>query len=684
MIDPPKPKNLRYTPGVGLLKAQALEKLGVTTERDLLEYFPRDWTFAPKTTPISNMTLDERVVIAGQIVHVEYQPWRNNILRVTIADESADCELVWYHGGFLRNQLRAGVMISAFGTVKWYMGEKTLINPKFILVNEHNIAEPFNGPVYPASAKISSESIKYIIRKHIDIPTFRMPEYFTDDIRYRAIIIPRTMAYTYLHNPSTRRQLNTAKRRIKFDELFFMQLGLALRRHQQQDCKSTKAMKWTLINDATIRMCFPFVLTVDQRDVITEIVHDMERKVPMNRLLQGDVDSGKTAVAMYAAMLAVLNGTQVAIMAPTQILAEQHFSVFQKFLAKSGLDVTCRLAVGNSYRACTIDIDIIIGTTAILNKNVKFRKLGLIIIDEQHRFGVEQRLALRKGKSPHCLVMTATPIPRTLAMTAFGDLDVSTIRKRLPGRGGVVTRWVKESDRDAAYEIIGKKMEAGEQVFWVCPRIGHSKGTCPYIGDISELGAEKTHLHLSVEVFPNYDIGLLHSQLSRAEKDQVINEFREGTIDMLVSTSIVEVGIDISNATVMVVEEANRFGAAQLHQLRGRVGRGSGRSYCFLFSDTTEEDAVERLELMTQTDDGFVIAEHDLKLRGPGTLFDTKQHGLTDLKLANLLDDYKLLMLAREIAFEMVEADPTLEQHKVIRTELKRKLEDRIELGDTG
>ncbi len=675
MISLPKHKQLRYMPGVGQLKAQALEKLGVTTVDDLIEYFPRDWTFAHVVTPISAMELDERVVVTGKIERVDYQPsfFRGSILYVTIEDASADCTLTFYHGGFLRNQLRAGVMISAFGTVKWHKGKKTLINPKFVLLHDQQGSDPFTGPTYPASAKISSESIKYIIRqipsKTIDV---LKPELFGMDIGHRVDIINRNTAYTWLHAPGDREQLKQAKKRIKFDELFFMQLGLALRRHQQQDCKSTKAMRWTLIYDATIRMCFPFVLTADQRTVITEIVHDMERKVPMNRLLQGDVDSGKTAVAVYAAMLTILNGSQVAIMAPTQILAEQHFSVFQKFFASTKFK--CVLAVGSSKHEHTLHADVTIGTTAILNADVKFDKLGLIIIDEQHKFGVQQRLKLRKGKSPHCLVITATPIPRTLAMTAFGDLDVSTIRKRLPGRGGVVTRWIKEENRDAAYEIIRKKMAAGEQVFWVCPRIGYE----------GVQGAAIAHVQLQLEVFPEFNLGCLHSKISQCDKDDVIREFRSGTIDMLVSTSIVEVGIDIPNATVMVVEEANRFGLAQLHQLRGRVGRGSGRSYCFLFADTTNETAIARLELMTQTDDGFVIAEHDLKLRGPGTLFDTRQHGLPDLKLANILDDYKLLMLAREIAFEMIEADPTLEQHKAIRTELKRKLADRIELGSTG
>lgn len=674
MIPLPKPKQLRYMSGVGQLKAQALEKLGVETVDDLIEYFPRDWTFASAVTPISAMELDERVVITGLIERVDFQPWRGGILYVTIEDASADCTLTFYHGGFLRHQLRAGVTISAFGTVKWHKGKKTLINPKFVIAQGVHDPDPFTGPTYPASAKISSESIKYIIRQ-IDGRTIDKlkPEYFDANMRRRLAIIQRAIAYITLHNPVDREQLKQAKRRIKFDELFFMQLGLALQRHQQQDCKSTKAMKWTQIYDATIRMCFPFVLTVAQRTVITEIVHDMEKAKPMNRLLQGDVDSGKTAVAMYAALLAVLNGTQVAIMAPTQILAEQHFNTFSAYLGDA---VQCVLVTPQGLkRFYNFDPkDIIIGTTAILNKDVKFRKLGLIVIDEQHKFGVQQRLKLRKGKSPHCLVMTATPIPRTLAMTAFGDLDVSTIHKRLPGRGGVVTRWVREENRENAYEIIRKKMQAGEQVFWVCPRIGAGEA----------LGAIMTHATLSMEIFPGFDIGLLHSKLPQGVKDRVVDDFRNYKLPMLVSTSIVEVGLDIPNATVMVVEEANRFGAAQLHQLRGRVGRGSGRSYCFLFSDITEEVAVERLELMTQTDDGFVIAEHDLKLRGPGEMFSTRQHGLPDLKLANIIDDYKLLMLAREIAFEMVEADPTLEQHKAIRTELKRKLADRIELGDTG
>lgn len=673
MIQPPKPKELRYLPGVGILKAQALEKLGVHTTDDLLDYFPREWVFAPRRSFISDMEIDQHVVITGRIKNVDYQPWRGGVLYVTIADESADCELIWYHGGFLRQQLRSGVMISAFGTVKWHKGKKTLINPKFITTQNQSDPDPFTGPVYPASAKITSDSIKYAIRQ---IPATTIdklkPELFDGEIGHRADIVQRGTAYRQLHAPANREELKQAKKRIKFDELFMMQLGLAIRRQQRRGGRAKAMNEWSVGHyDAVICQYFPFELTDDQNAVIREIVTDMRSSTPMNRLLQGDVDSGKTAVAMYAAMLAVLNGTQVAIMAPTQILAEQHYSTFQKFLADS--NITCRLAVGKTHRACTVDIDVIIGTTALLNKNVKFHKLGLIIVDEQHRFGVQQRVQLRKGKSPHCLVMSATPIPRTIALTVFGDLDVSTIHGRLPGRTKVVTRWVTENNRENAYEIIRRKLAAGEQAFVVCPRI-QGDGTKSVEQSYEEFCSN----------FAEFNVGIMHSRLPQAAQDETIHRFQAGKIHMLVSTTIIEVGVDISNTTIMVIEDANYFGLSQLHQLRGRVGRGLGRAYCFLFSDTTDETAVERLETMVATDDGFQIAEQDLRLRGPGQIFSTKQWGLPDLKLASLIDDYKLLLLAREIAIEMIADDPTLEHHKAIKTELKRKYGDKLQLSDVG
>jgi ATP-dependent DNA helicase RecG len=436
--------------------------------------------------------------------------------------------------------------------------------------------------------------------------------------------------------------------------------------------------------DRRIRKRFPFLLTEDQDVVIEEITADMCDDEPMNRLLQGDVGSGKTVVALYAALLAVANKKQVAIMAPTEILANQHFISIERYLKNSGvrrLLITGGLA--GKKRKQTIEqiktgqIDIVVGTVALLQKDIEFKSLGLVIIDEQHKFGVEQRWLLRKKTTPHCLVMTATPIPRTLAMTVFGDLDVSAIRHCPPGRGQVITRLVDSADRSKAYEFIRQRLRAKMQAYFVCPRIAAVEAD-----DIK--AATDEWKRLSREVFPEFSVGLLHGRMSFADKQRIMSDFRKGKIDCLVSTVVIEVGIDVPNATIMVIEAAEHFGLAQLHQLRGRIGRGQNKSYCLLFATIENETAKARLEVMTRTNDGFEIAEYDLRLRGPGELFSTRQHGLPDLKIANIIDDYELLVLARRDAFELVNSDPTLskKENKNIRSALLARFGDSLGLVD--
>ena len=466
-----------------------------------------------------------------------------------------------------------------------------------------------------------------------------------------------------------------------------MQLGLALRRHRTQHDAVASAMTWREEIDRRIRRRFPFLLTEDQQTVIREITADMEKSAPMNRLLQGDVGSGKTVVALYAALLAVANKRQVAIMAPTEILAAQHFQRIERYLHGSRVrhelitgGITGRKREELTSRLRDGQIDIVVGTVALLQEDIEFADLGLVVIDEQHKFGVRQRHLLRKGHAPHCLVMTATPIPRTLAMTAFGDLDVSTIRHAPPGRGKVITRWVQPHDREAAWEFIRQRLRAGRQAFFVYPRIDSD----PEEGRVRAAAAEYDLLRR--DVFPDFRVALLHGRMKADERNRVMQRFRAGKLAVLVSTVVIEVGVDVPNATIMVIENANRFGLAQLHQLRGRIGRGQNTAYCLLFAETDDEQAVGRLEIMTRSNDGFEIAEQDLRLRGPGELFSTRQHGLPDLKIANIVEDYELLDLARRDAFALVDTDPDLSQpeHRALRRALLQKFGHALGLVDVA
>ena len=487
--------------------------------------------------------------------------------------------------------------------------------------------------------------------------------------------------------PPDEEKLAKAKRRLKYDELFLMQLGLALRRYRCKHFSVAPKMRCGEKIDHRIRKRFPFLLTEDQSNVIGEIVSDMGQPEPMNRLLQGDVGSGKTVVALYAALVAVANKSQVVIMAPTEILACQHFLSIERYLRNSDVTRVCITGGLTGKKRTKVlgqiengEIDIVVGTVALIEKDIKFRGLGLAVIDEQHKFGVEQRALLRKDGTPHCLVMTATPIPRTLAMTAFGDLDVSIIKHSPPGRGEVITRRVDKVHRHKACEFIRERLKAKKQAYFVYPRItGVAEN-----GDVK--AATDEWEKLSKEVFAEFRVELLHGRMPSVKKQQVMDAFRKGKIDVLVSTIVIEVGVDVPNATIMVIEGADRFGLAQLHQLRGRIGRGESRSYCFLFSEMESELSSARLEIMTRSNDGFEIAEHDLRLRGPGELFSTRQHGLPDLKIADIIDDYELLVFARRKAFELVSNDAMLKQpeHKAIRQILVDKFGDSLGLADVA
>jgi len=681
---------VQFLKGVGPARAKTFAQLGVETVGDLLEYFPRDWNFIPEAVKINQLRPNQTAAVIGMVESTDYQNYRRQpLFEAMISDDTGTCRIIWFHGGYLRNQLEPGQIILACSKVTIYKHQLQLTNPKFVILDKQHPepAEYLSGGVYPASSKLSSRQIKRIIKPVLDHINDLVPEFFDKGFLKKTNLIDRKDAFAWIHQPPDEKKLAQAKRRLKYDELFLMQLGLALRRYKVRHFSSASPCICNDKIDSRIRKRFPFLLTQDQNNSIAEITADMSQSKPMNRLLQGDVGSGKTVVALYAALLAVANKMQVTIMAPTEILAGQHFISIERYLKNS--DVRRILITGGLIgkkreeildKIKRRDIDIVVGTVALLQSDIEFQNLGLVVIDEQHKFGVHQRAQLRKQTTPHCLVMTATPIPRTLAMTAFGDLDVSIIRHCPPGRGTVVTRRINPNDRQKAYDFIRERLRAKKQAYFVYPRITAVEEN----GDVKAATDEWNFL--SKDIFPEFTVELLHGRMPSAKKQRIMAEFRKGKIDVLVSTIVVEVGVDVPNATIMVIEDADRFGLAQLHQLRGRIGRSEAKSYCFLFAETENETAKNRLEIMTRSNDGFEIAEQDLQLRGPGEMFSTRQHGLPDLKIANIIDDYELLVMARKDAFEIVSQDPMLlrSEHSNIRRALISKFGDSLGLADVA
>jgi len=679
---------VQYLKGVGPGKAKVFAGVGVETVGDLLEYYPRDWRFVDEPVKIGELVVGQKATLVVLIESTDLQGWRRPMkFEAMVADDTGVLRLLWFNGGYLAKQLEPGMVIMISGKVTEYKHQMQMSNPKFSVVEDEDEdpAEYFSGGVYRACGKLSSGHIKSIIGPLLEHVDEIVAEFYGDGFRKDAQLIGRGDAFRWIHKPGDGEQLSKAKRRLKYDELFLMQLGLALRRYRLKHYSAAIAMGHSDKVDSRIRRRFPFLLTEGQNDAIDDIVGDMGRNEPMNRLLQGDVGSGKTVVALYAALLAIANKRQVAFMAPTEILAEQHFLSIERYLKGTG--VRRALITGGMVgkkrkellgRIKGRQVDIVVGTVALLQKDIEFESLGLVVIDEQHKFGVEQRSGLRKDSAPHCLVMTATPIPRTLAMTAFGDLDVSIIKHKPPGRGEVVTRLVDRCDQGKAEEFIRERLKAGKQGYFVYPRIANMEG------DSDIKAATDEWENLSKNVFPEFEVALLHGRMKSGEKKAIMDGFRKGKIDVIVSTVVIEVGVDVPNATIMVIEDANHFGLAQLHQLRGRIGRGQSKSFCFLFADTDNEIAQSRLNVMARSNDGFEIAEHDLKLRGPGELFSTRQHGLPDMKIANIIDDYELLVMARKNAFKFVEKDPMLRdsENRNILKEIIAKFGGSLGLAD--
>jgi len=682
-------QSVQFLKGVGPKRSEILGRLGIHTIHDMLSYFPRDYKDRTRIQKISEAKIGAEITIHARILAVDNRMARNRkyILEAFVTDETGTIAATWFNQPFLMNKFHVGDNLFLHGKVGAYKYLQ-LLSPEYEVVqdDETNIKDGGIIPVYPLTERISQTQFRKIMKEAVHHFANHIEEILPKELLVKNHLLPLDKAIREIHSPETFDALKRAKSRLVYDELLILEMAMALRRSGIKEETGISFKVGTNV-DTHIRKLIPFTLTNAQEGAIREITADMRSSKPMNRLLQGDVGSGKTVVAIYAILVAIANGYQAAFMAPTEILSEQHFQTIQKYLQHS--HVRMHLLTGNTnskFKKDTLEqirngqIDLVIGTHALIEETVQFKKLGLVVIDEQHKFGVIQRLKLKeKGFSPDVLIMTATPIPRTLSITLFGDLDISILDEMPPGRPPIKTFLVTKEKEQEAYKFIQGEVAKGRQVFIVYPLVEES--------DVFDLKAAVTEAkRLQHNIFPDRKVGLLHGQMKPAEKESVMSDFKERRYDILVSTIIIEVGIDIPNATVMVVEHAERFGLAQLHQLRGRIGRGSEQSYCLLFGNPKTQESRERLRIMTKTCDGFKIAEMDFKLRGPGEFFGTRQHGLPELKISDLIRDFPILKQARADAFEIVSRDPHLTQitHQKIRQKVLETFKDRLELISIG
>jgi len=650
--------------GVGKRRAEQLSRLGVETIRDLLYLFPRRYNDFQAMKPIYKLQYGDVATVAGTVWETKARRGRggHDIVTSIISDGTGTVQATWFNQSYLTKNLRAGRQVVISGKVEEYLGRLVFASPEWEVLTQELIHTGGIIPVHPLTKGISARGMRRQMRRLVDYWTLRLPDHLPAQLRERIGLLPLGKAIQQIHFPENQESLARARRRLSFDEFFLMQLGML---HQRHLWRVRPGRPLPLSQE--VLSCFldnlPFALTGAQQRVLQEILSDIQRPEPMNRLLQGDVGSGKTVVALAAMLQTVAVGCQTVLMAPTEILAEQHVHTVGQFLANmSGKRPSVALLTGSLTKAQREEVyqaiqegsaNIVIGTHALIQTGVAFHNLALAIIDEQHRFGVAQRAHLsQKGHNPHLLVMSATPIPRTLALTLHGDLDISTIDEMPPGRKPIMTRWLASRERERAYQFLRSQVEQGHQAFIICPLVEESE-------KIEARAAVEEHQRLSKSVFPDLRVGLLHGRMGTEEKDGVMRCFVNGKLDILVSTPVVEVGIDVANATVMLIEGADRFGLAQLHQFRGRVGRGEAASYCLLLAESPTTEAEERLKAIEQSQDGFVLAEKDLEMRGPGEFFGLRQSGLPDLKLARL-SDVSLLELARREARQLFRVDPNL------------------------
>ena len=651
--------------GVGPRHAETLTKLGMHTLGDMLYYFPRRYDDYSQLKPIKSLWYGEQVTVIGTIQSVTTRPIRGGkatIIEVIISDGTAALRLSFFNQPWLANRFKQGDAISVSGKVDQYLGRLVMNGPDWESVEAENLHTNRIVPIYSLTERVAQKWLRGLMKQVVEYWAPNVPDALPESVRASARLMPLADALLQVHFPDSQDKLKAARERLAFDEIFYLQMGVL---RQKRDWKSAEAKRFSVADEwlGARLASLPFSLTSAQQNALNDIRKDLDSGQPMNRLLQGDVGSGKTVVAALAAGIITSNGAQVAIMAPTSILAEQHYRSFTNLLKDLLKPEEIRLLVGDTSEAekeeiraglANNTIKIVIGTHAVLEDPVQFADLQLAVIDEQHRFGVEQRAQLRsKGTSPHLVVMTATPIPRSLALTLYGDLDISIMNEMPVGRQPVNTYVLRPQERERAFTLLRGQIKDGKQAFIIYPLIDESE-------KIEARAAVDDYETLSKEVFPDLKLGLLHGRMRPSEKDEAMLKFRDRKYNILVSTTVVEVGVDVPNATVMLIEGADRFGLAQLHQLRGRVGRGSDQSYCLLIPTHENATENERLLAMAESNDGFLLAEKDLQLRGPGEFLGTRQSGYASgLRMASLTD-VQLIERARTQAQILFEKDSDL------------------------
>jgi ATP-dependent DNA helicase RecG len=677
---------------------EALATLGLTNVGRLIAHLPMRHEQIEAECAIADLQVGTIVATRGEIAAARlFRKGAKSRFVAALTDSTGRIDLVFFNQGYMAEKLRPGLNIRVVGKLDEYQRSLQMVNPKIeVLTETHEkpATEARLRPVYPASAEVSSNMIEKHVRKVLELGLPLIEDHFDEAYRARRNFPTLADSYRMQHDPKTAEEISASRRRLAFDELFMLQLGVALRRRHLRSALTAPALTHTTEIDSKIRARMKFPFTPYQEEVIGEIIKDLTTSRPANRLIQGDVGAGKTVVALYAMLMAVAGGHQATLMAPTEILAEQHFASMSEALSGSRVRI-CLLtgSLSKSERESLTgkiaqgEIDVVIGTHALLTESVAFKSLAVAVIDEQHRFGVQQRATLRARASdttstPHVLVMTATPIPRTLAITLFGDLDISTIRGLPPGRTPIVTHALSFQRRAEAYADAAARVERGERVYVVVPAV-HQE---PSDGDVQLRSIPAAIEDLRHGPLAHARVGILHAQLDRDAREEAMRKFRAGELDVLVATTVIEVGVDVPEATCMIIEQADRFGLAQLHQLRGRVGRSHRASVCYLVADPVTPEGIQRLRVMETTSDGFRLAEEDLNIRGPGEVFGSRQSGIAPFKVADLVADRELLAMARRDAAAWIEQSPTLSgpDEQVLRRRLLKAHGEDLGLGDVG